>query len=132
MTLILIIIGLLIIGAIFLQKVVRWRWFRNPVEDRWLAARAIEELLRPEGYFGDVEEFTSIPLRDNDNLKEIQRGVIQLLRDPGNFVEPPRIGNEFPALSESGRNRLIELGRILEKELPNYTLNTDMPKQRSG
>lgn len=128
----LLIAGVLLGGAVFFQKVVRWRWFRDPGEDRWLAARAIDELMHPDDYFGDVGEFTSIPIRNDENLRQIQEGLIRLLNDDGNFAEPPRIGNEYPPLSATGRSRLIELGRLLERELPSYTCNPDVRRAGTG
>jgi len=132
MKIVLVVVGLLVGGAVFFQKVVRWRWFRDPAEDRWLAARALEELLHPDGYFGDVGEFTSIPVGNDEGLRQIQEDLIRLLEDDANFIEPPRIGNEYPALSGSGRGRVIELGRWLERQLPGYTCNPDAPTARTA
>lgn len=128
----LVITGVLIGAAVFFQKVIRWRWFRDPVEDRWLAARAIEELLHPDDYFGDVGEFTSISIRNDATLRQIQESVIRLFEDDGNFTQPPRIGNEYPALSASGRSRVIELGQMLERELAGYRCNPEAREPGAG
>jgi len=128
----LIVLGAAGLLAIIWFKVIRWHWLRDPVEDRWLAARAIEELLHPADYWGDVEEFSSIPIRNDETLKNLQTTINQLFEDPMNFVEPPSIKNEYPNLSDTGRNRIIEIGRVLEKELPNYSLNSDAQKRRAG
>ncbi|HEV8341333.1 MAG TPA: hypothetical protein VGR30_03075 [Candidatus Binatia bacterium] len=132
---VLLIAGLVLAAVVLFLKAVRWRWFRDAIEDRWLEARAIKELLHPDGYFGDVEEFSSIPIRSDEALRRIQQGVVELFDDPANFVEPPTVGkNEYPNLSPQGRQKVIELGRILEEELPNYSLtpNAPPPSPRAG
>lgn len=128
----LIVLGVLSLLAIIWFKIIRWRWFRDAVEDRWLAARAIEELLHSNDYWGDVEEFSSIPIRNDETLKSIQTAFNQLLDDRRNFVEPPSISNQYPNLSEAGRQKLIAIGRMLEKGLPNYSLNPDAESSRTG
>jgi hypothetical protein len=115
-----IILGVVVVLPIIWFKVIRWRWLRNPVEDRWLAARAIEELLHPNNYWGDVDEFTSIPIKEDETLRRIQEVIIQLFDNPDNFLEPPTTGkNEYPELSEIGKGKVIEAGLMLEKVLPN-------------
>jgi hypothetical protein len=110
------------------MKWLRWHWFRDTVEDRWLAARAIEELFHPDGYVHDVEEFSSIPIKTDEALKRVQTLINQLLNDPSNFVEPPSVQNQYPELSHVGREKVIRIGHLLEEILPDYSLNLDQTK----
>jgi hypothetical protein len=127
-----ILLGALVVLSLIWFKVIRWRWLRNPVEDRWLAARAKEELLHPNNYWGDVDEFTSIPIKDDETLRKIQEVITQLFDSPENFLEPPTTGkNEYPELSEIEKSKVIEAGLMIEKVLPNYSLHQDAPKGRA-
>ncbi len=114
-------------------KFIRRYWLRNSIEDRWLAAQAINELLYPSDYWGNVEEFSSIPVKNDKTLKSIQTTIKQLFDDPSNFIESPSIGkNEYPILSDVGRDKVTALGRALEKELPNYSFHLYAKSRRTG
>jgi hypothetical protein len=88
--------------------------------------------LHPNNYWGDVDEFTSIPIKDDETLRRIQEVITQLFDSPENFLEPPTTGkNEYPELSEIEKSKVIEAGLMIEKVLPNYSLHQDAPKGRA-
>ena len=87
-------------------------------------------IVESNGLLGNLEEFSSISTKHDETLKSIQTTINQLFENPVNFVEPPSIGNEYPNLSDIGRKKIIEIGRILE--LPNYSLNPDLQKRSAG
>lgn len=119
-------LALVVVGAIVWFKIIRWHWLRDPTADRWLAARAVEEMTGPGGYLSDVEEFLSIPIRKDPELLRIQQSMEKFFKENENFVAPPERGNEYPELSQLGQERVREIARKIERELPEYTVGTSI------